>query len=250
MDRDRIRPWVSRGWWFYSQRGCAPSRAPVFILCGLLILGAAGTAAAQRPPLAKKLPAGKEPAKQPVLPSDRRLQALHEEFVAKAERLAAEYEGEKQFDKAKAVYEQILRLVPQYQPAQDKVDLLRFQEATANLVTVQVWANRDWQDTGVVVLAGRPVMLRARGQWTFNFKAVLGPGGMEIPKELREFNLGCLVGVIDTGNKEEMKPFVVGPENAFVAEKTGKLYLRMYDLDPSDNQGSLHVEIIGTYQKT
>ncbi len=67
------------------------------------------------------------------------------------------------------------------------------------------------------------------------------------PEELRDYNLGCLIAVIDTGNVDEYEPFVVGSGIRFVADRTGKLYLRMYDVDPSDNEGSLTVRFQGTF---
>ena len=49
---------------------------------------------------------------QPQLPDDPQLLGLHKEFIAKAERLAVEYERKKQLDKAREVYESMVRLVP------------------------------------------------------------------------------------------------------------------------------------------
>jgi hypothetical protein len=73
---------------------------------------------------------------------------------------------------------------------------------------------------------------------------------MEIPEELKDFNLGCLVGKIVTGgNPDENKPFQIGKEQTFTPESAGRLYLRMYDHDPSDNKGLLSVEITGTFEK-
>ena len=51
---------------------------------------------------------------QPQLPSDPVLLNLHKEFIAKAEKLAVEYERKKDFDKAREVYESLVRLVPKY----------------------------------------------------------------------------------------------------------------------------------------
>ena len=60
------------------------------------------------------------PAVRP-LPSDERLLALHRDFVKKAETLAKEYESDKDWGKARTVYEEILKLVPQYGPANSKL---------------------------------------------------------------------------------------------------------------------------------
>jgi hypothetical protein len=41
----------------------------------------------------------------------------------------------------------------------------------------------------------------------------------------------------------------VGASSEFTPEKAGRLFLRMYDSDPSDNAGKLNVEIRGTFEK-
>jgi len=190
-----------------------------------------------------------EEPKHPPLPDDQRLLALHLEFVKKAERLAKEYETAKQYHKAADVYVEILKLVPQYPAARNKLAAIRKMEATAQKVLFTVQANKGWQDTGVTVQPGRPVIIRAGGVWTFNLSSQLGPEGMTIPEELRDYNLGCLIGAINTGNPKELKPFVVGSQYSMIAEKKGRLFLRMYDIKPDDNKGSLKVEILGTFQE-
>ena len=56
---------------------------------------------------------------QPVLPSDPQLLNLHREFITKAEKLAVEYERKKQLDRAREVYESLIRLVPKYDKAEE-----------------------------------------------------------------------------------------------------------------------------------
>lgn len=193
----------------------------------------------------KKKSKGKKP---PPLPNDRRLLSLHLEFVKKAEKLALEYERKKELDKAKAVYGEILKLVPQYASAKQRLDLIRQKEANAKVKQVRVLANKDWQDSGVDILVGKPVTIRAAGTWTFNLKVELGPEGIKIPKELRKYNLGCLVGAINSGSGKP-EPFVVGRETSFVAKKSGRLYFRMYDVRPDDNSGNLKIEVRGTFKE-
>ena len=188
---------------------------------------------------------GKKP---PPLPNDRRLLSLHLEFVKKAEKLATEYERKKELGKAKAVYGEILKLVPQYTAAKTKLALIRQREANAKVKQTRVLANKSWQDSGVSVIEGAPVTIRAAGTWTFNLKVELGPDGIKIPKELRKYNLGCLIGAIDRGDGKP-QPFVIGRETSFVAKTNGRLYLRMYDVLPEDNSGNLKVEIRGTFKE-
>lgn len=187
-----------------------------------------------------------EASKTRPLPDDKRLLSLHLDFVKKAEQLGREYETDKEWGKARAVYEEILKLVPQYKPASDRLAEMLAHEATAKTATVMVKADEGWQDSGIELVAGKPVTLAVSGTWTFRLEAVTNSDGLVIPKELRDFNPGCLVGMIPEPDGKA-KPFMIGPGKQFLAEKNGRLFMRMYDTDPSDNLGSLKVEIRGTF---
>lgn len=184
------------------------------------------------------------------LPEDERLLALHRDFVKKAETLAKEYEGGKDWGKARTVYEEILKLVPQYASASAKRDEMLSREATAKTVLFNVKANDGWQDTGIDLLPGKPVQIAATGNWTFLLEVETTAEGITIPKELKDFNPGCLVGFVSSEaiDPKDAKPFVVGPEKQMLVEQGGRLYLRMYDVDPTDNKGFLKVEIRGTFK--
>lgn len=184
-----------------------------------------------------------------VLPSDEKLLELHKAFVVGAEKLAAEYEKANQTEKARACYSEILRLVPTYTPAQSKMAEIRVKEESANRKPFDVFANKGWQDTGINVLAGKPVSIKAAGSWTMKMEYTLPPDGIEIPKELRDFPLGALVGKVMTApDDEEAKVFLIGSSTKFTAEKDGRLVLRIYDSDPADNNGKMSTMIEGTFQ--
>ena len=194
------------------------------------------------------------PADQPekttrprAVSNDKKLIALHNEFIKKAEKLATEFEHGKQPDKAVLVYEQILKLVPDYDKAQQQLDRLKQRKANSGHKSFEVLANKDWQDTGVRVIAGKPLKLAATGEWTFNMSHQLGPEGMEIPKVLKDFKLGSLIGMIPDPDAKTQKPFYIGPAKEFVADQSGPLLVRMHDTDPSDNRGSLTLEIVGRF---
>ena len=193
---------------------------------------------------------GKDEAPTPKtrpLPDDKRLLALHLDFVKRAEQLAKEYESDKDWGKARAVYEEILKLVPQYPPAQSRLAQIIEREASAKTVSVTIKANEDWQDTGVNLIAGKPVSIVPSGTWVFHLKVDTTAEGLSIPKELRDFNPGSLIGMIPEREPGKAKPFQVGSGKQFLAERSGPLYLRMYDTDLSDNSGQLKVEIRGTF---
>jgi hypothetical protein len=197
----------------------------------------------KRPP-----PETEAPPSRP-LPDDKRLLAIHLEFVKSAEKLGKEYEGAKDWGKARAVYEEILKLVPQYKPAAERLSAMREYEANAQTATLQIKATEGWQDTGIDLLPGKQVTITASGSWTFHLELKTNAEGLTIPKELRDFNPGCLVGMIpDPSDPENNKPFVVGANKRLELERGGRLFLQMYDTDLRDNDGALKVEVRGTFK--
>lgn len=185
----------------------------------------------------------------PQLPDDQRLLKLHLDFVNKAEKLAVEYERNDDTEKARVVYQEILKLVPRYPKALAALEKLTQAEATAEKKSMDVLATKSWQQTGIRTIPGKPIRLAVEGTWTLNISYTLGPDGMVIPEELRDYNLGALVAGIDTGDPEEFQPFLVGSELEFTADREGALVLGMWDDNHSDNAGRLRVNISGTFDK-
>lgn len=230
-------------------------------LSGLLVvtlstLLAAGTWAAQKKKPARNSPSNGTPSSssgetgEPELVADPRLQKLQRDFVIDAATLAKEYERKKDFDSARVCYEEILKLVPHHPEAERKLKEIRGKEMTAEHKTLKVKATEGWQDTGINVIANRPLTIHAEGVWTFRMEVDLDADGIEIPEELRDFNFGCLVGKIASGGSaEENKPFLVGKDVELTPEQPGRLWLRMYDSDPRDNRGLITVDINGTFEK-
>lgn len=192
----------------------------------------------------------KEGGGEMELAADPQIKKLQVNFVVDAARLARDYEKKKDLEGARACYEHILRVVPHHPDAERALKEIRNAEMTKETKSLVVKATEGWQDTGINVQVDRALTIRADGSWTFAMKQELSADGMEIPKELKEFNLGCLVGKIVTpGDTEDSAPFMIGKEKEITPEKPGRLYLRMYDYDPSDNKGLLKIVIQGTFEK-
>jgi hypothetical protein len=177
---------------------------------------------------------------------------LHMAFFKDAEKLAVKYEKDKQWSKAKDCYEQMLKLVPQHPGAKAKYEQLLQMEAGAQSQVLVLDATESWKDTGIIVLEDRPITIRASGTWSFRLAADVSAAGLKFPEDLREFDPGCLVGMIVPPDvkdlKKEVKPFLIGTEKHLVAPKTGRLYVQMYDNNVADNEGELTIEIRGTFQ--
>ena len=187
------------------------------------------------------------------LPTDPELLSLHREFITKAEKLAAEYEGKKQLDKAREVYESLVRLVPKYSNAEAGLARILQSQTTKEFKLAKVSASKSWQDSGATLMAGMPVYVETKGTWKVVYET--GPEGIRIPPEQKprdsRIQLGTLVGAIISSPEDMEKPkmFVVKPGDSFTAETSGRLYLRMFDIDPADNEGMMVVKIQSTFAK-
>ena len=177
--------------------------------------------------------------------------SLHKEFVVKAEKLAVEYERKKQFDKAREVYESMVRLVPNFAAAEAGLERILGNQRSQDRKLVTVEADQMWQDSGVNLQVGMPVHTEVKGIWKVVYET--GPKGIEIPKEFQQrdsrIKLGSLIGVIVNSPTElkAAKPFLVEHGKNFTANKTGRLFLRMYDVDHTDNEGKVLVLIQSTF---
>lgn len=191
------------------------------------------------------------PPKKPSLPSDPQLLGLHKEFVVKAEKLALEYERKKQFDKAREVYESMVRLVPNFASAEAGLQRILGNQRIQDRKLVTVEANQMWQNSGVNLQADMPVHTEVKGSWKVVYET--GPKGIEIPKEFQQrdgrIKLGSLIGVVVTSPTElkDARPFLVENGKNFTATKTGRLFLRMFDVDHTDNEGKMLVLIQSTF---
>ena len=220
-------------------------------LTALCIATLVTCAAIAQPPANRRNPRPQPPQKKPSLPADPQLLVLHKEFVVKAEKLAIEYERKKQFGKAREVYESMVRLVPNFASAEAGLERILGNQRIQDRKLVTVDANQMWQDSGVNLRADMPVHTEVKGVWKVVYET--GPKGIEIPKEFQQrdgrIKLGSLIGVVVNSPAElkDAKPFPVEHGKNFTANKTGRLFLRMFDVDHTDNEGKMLVLIQSTF---
>jgi|GEM_PF-1644838 len=182
--------------------------------------------------------------------TDPQLISLHRDFLIKLEKAAIEFEENEQLQKAVEAYQAILRILPEHPGANKGMQRIFNQVATADKEVVKVHADKAWQSTGVVLQKGTPARIVAKGTWGFTLEMELTPEGITIPKELKDYKMGSLIGIIlAPGDKkiEADDSFHVGNAKEFIVKKSGILYLRMYDIDPRDNEGELDVMIQSTF---
>ncbi len=216
----------------------------------MLLCGSTAVVLLAQPPGKKDRGKDKASADKPMT-TDPALLDAYRDFIKKVEGVAADYEKNKQPDKAKDCYEEILRLAPEYTKAKDKVKYLTELEYTADHKVAEVLANDEWQDSGISVSTGKPIRISATGTWTISFTQKVGPAGVEVPDGMRDMNPGELAGFIGANPKEgKGKPFAIGEKLDLTPEHSGKLWLRMFCPAVGKNTGKLTVQISGTFERS
>ncbi len=102
----------------------------------------------------------------------------------------------------------------------------------------------------MTVVAGKPLTNPRQRRVGHENDVHALPDGIEIPKELRDFPLGSLVGAISESADLSGSQGVSRRQGKIDgAERLGPAYLRMYDSNPDDNTGRLGVIVEGTFKK-
>lgn len=109
---------------------------------------------------------------------------------------------------------------------------------------VSVLGKKSWIDTELDILTGQQVVIRAEGEVFANNSLSAGPNGL-LNGQKRSYNIFnganhiALIGRIGKTNV----PFSIGEYNSFVAEKAGRLFLRVNDNDYQNNKGAFKTKI-------
>ena len=114
----------------------------------------------------------------------------------------------------------------------------------AGTISVEIFANAEWQSAGMIVKAGQSITIQASGGWKHSeSEEDYGPGGterMDTHSVLPSAPVGSLIGRIESG-----QPFEIGTRTTLVADGAGRLYLSMNDGIGmfEENRGSLVVQL-------
>jgi hypothetical protein len=109
-------------------------------------------------------------------------------------------------------------------------------------------ADNDWVDTGIDLLVGDTLRIRAEGTILYTSSNTCGPNGGErtwgdliraLP--VNDVGRGALIGLI--GQTGVATPFFIGAQAEFTVEKTGRLLLGINDDNYGNNSGSFRVQI-------
>lgn len=189
------------------------------------------------------------------------------EFIKSAESLATDYYELKEYDKARSLLKSIQALDPERAGLAAKMKLLDENQITSNEVDVEVNPAKPWDSTGVLVTAGKPIRIKADGNYRFAVSSQVGPTGFNPAKEPTPLDMvaglpiGSLIGIVhsedraQTGQpdnrvdkkKDEAKeePFLIGEGCDYTPQKDGLLFLRVNAPPENKNTGKIKVQITG-----
>lgn len=104
---------------------------------------------------------------------------------------------------------------------------------------VVVAGDQSWTDTGIDVVLGKKVAIKATGEVFANATVSGGPDGVPGHPEWAKYNVVpdaqhvALIGKIG----EDGTPFLVGADTSFVVRVDGRLFLGPNDKDTRNNRG-------------
>lgn len=191
---------------------------------------------------------------------DVKANGIQGEFIKSAEELAGEYYDLKEFDKARMLLKSIQALDPDRPNLAAKLKLLDEDMINSNETEFEVNTAKGWESTQVVAFAGKPIRLKAEGNYKFVTSATLSPSGFPSSKEpnqidlLPELPVGALIGIIipaerpqagKVDDKKRERPFLIGEGCDYTAQKDGVLYLRVNAPPDNKNTGKIKVQISG-----
>lgn len=112
----------------------------------------------------------------------------------------------------------------------------------------QIPADKEWTDTGIDLLEGDTLRIRADGTIHYTSSKTCGPDGGErtwgdllraLP--VNDAGRGALIGLI--GLKGVARAFFIGAQEEFQVERTGRLFLGINDDNYQNNSGGFRVRI-------
>lgn len=182
---------------------------------------------------------------------------IQDGFMKSAEELAAEYYDLKEYDKARTLLKSIQALDPNRPNLDAKLKKLDDDLIGSNEIEMEVNTSRDWQASPVLVGAGKPIRIKAAGNYKFVLSSQLSPNGFAPSSQtptpgdiVNELPVGALIGIIkptsiQQDDKKKDKPFLIGDGCDYTSSKDGVLFIRVNAPPENKNTGKIEVTISG-----
>ncbi|MDB5338711.1 MAG: hypothetical protein JWN70_4330 [Planctomycetaceae bacterium] len=182
---------------------------------------------------------------------------IQDGFMKSAEELASEYYDLKEYDKARTLLKSIQALDPNRPNLDAKLKKLDDDLIGSNEIEMEVTTSRGWDTTAVMVGAGKPIRIKAAGNYKFVVSSQLSPNGFTAksatptPQDLvHDLPVGALIGIViptsvQQDDKKKDKPFLIGEGCDYTSQKDGVLFIRVNAPPENKNTGKIEVTISG-----
>ncbi|GIX03763.1 MAG: hypothetical protein KatS3mg113_0769 [Planctomycetaceae bacterium] len=199
---------------------------------------------------AKSKVKSKSPSGSSVRVLDNRVLDLQRSLYKDAIEIARGYEDLGEYERAKWMYEVLLKLDPKLPGVKEKIDQLQEKVLEATEFEVEVDVARGWTPPLAIVTKDKPARIEVEGDYIFEGSWRLTADGFRGDDSGHDYNpqwpLGCLIGVIvaaDTGKPG--KPFDIKSHKEFTPQQTGILQLKMNLPAGHKASGKLRVKLSG-----
>jgi hypothetical protein len=199
----------------------------------------------------------KEPSPAVVRTLETQAEKAKTEYVNGLIEVAKGFEDQGLTDKTKETLKSILTVVPDFEPARNRLKELEEAIYKENTFEVEVDASKGWTPAGVGVTRDKPLRLVVEGSLRVILNEQVGPDGMESPDpangQVNGVPLGALVGVVrdPRANPKDQKiePFLIGSEKEIAPRNDGILFLKVNLPANSQSKGKYRVQVSGNFVK-
>ncbi|ADG69065.1 hypothetical protein Plim_3251 [Planctopirus limnophila DSM 3776] len=182
--------------------------------------------------------------KQIDLKADR----LKDSITKDAAAVAKEYEEAGFLEKAKNLYEVLLKLDPDQAGLQAKVKELNEQILSSNETEIEFDVSRGWSQPLGAVFKDRPLRIQAVGDYKFSISADVSANGLPTSDNGQELYpgapAGALIGVV-VADKKPGKPFMIGDNKDFSPNQDGILMVKINAPSSQKCSGKLSLRLSG-----
>lgn len=181
-------------------------------------------------------------------------------FIKDAEALASDYYEAGDYDKARVLLKSIQALKPDHPNLDVKLKLLDEESLASNETEIEVNAGHGWEAAGILVTEGKPLRIKAEGNYKFSISGQLGPAGIPAAKTpldlVGDMPVGGLIGMVmntdrttEEKDKKKDRPFLIGEGCEYTPTRSGPLFLRINAPAENKNTGKIKVMVSGGVRK-
>jgi hypothetical protein len=203
---------------------------------------------------ANESPAARAKAKAKPLPAaalksiEVRAEKAQVGFMREALDIAKEYEDAGEFERAKVMYDAILRLEPDRPGLKEKIQKLDESILSTNEAEFDLDVAAGWSQPVARVFKDRPVRFTTDGDYKLTISQKAGANGLptENPTTdlLGNVPVGALIGAVYVDNKPG-KPFLIGAQHDWTPDRDGLLMLKVNLPQGHKSTGRIKVTISG-----